>query len=128
MGKCDWRLWLEIGIEIQYILWDWDFEFGLGIRLGIESYDWKIRIEIGDKILVSDWELELDILLGIGMGIDIAISIHLEKYILIWLIGIDWLCISWISMNILPTVIVTAQQQPQPQQQNNHNCSWVETK
>ena len=24
--------------------------------------------------------------------------------------------------------IVTAQQQPQPQQQNNHNCSWVETK
>ena len=25
-------------------------------------------------------------------------------------------------------VIVTAQQQPQPQQQNNHNCSWVETK
>ena len=22
--------------------------------------------------------------------------------------------------------IVTAQQQPQPQQQNNHNCSWVE--
>ena len=26
------------------------------------------------------------------------------------------------------TAIVTAQQQPQPQQQNNHNCSWVETK
>ena len=26
------------------------------------------------------------------------------------------------------TNIVTAQQQPQPQQQNNHNCSWVETK
>ena len=25
-------------------------------------------------------------------------------------------------------VVVTAQQQPQPQQQNNHNCSWVETK
>ena len=25
-------------------------------------------------------------------------------------------------------LIVTAQQQPQPQQQNNHNCSWVETK
>ena len=24
--------------------------------------------------------------------------------------------------------IVTAQQQPQPQQQNNLNCSWVETK
>ena len=24
--------------------------------------------------------------------------------------------------------VVTAQQQPQPQQQNNHNCSWVETK
>ena len=24
--------------------------------------------------------------------------------------------------------IVTAQQQPQPQRQNNHNCSWVETK
>ena len=24
--------------------------------------------------------------------------------------------------------IVTAQQQPQPQQQNNQNCSWVETK
>ena len=24
--------------------------------------------------------------------------------------------------------IVTAQQQPQPKQQNNHNCSWVETK
>ena len=24
--------------------------------------------------------------------------------------------------------IVTAQQQPQPQQQNNHNCSWFETK
>ena len=24
--------------------------------------------------------------------------------------------------------IVTAQQQPQPQQQNNHNCRWVETK
>ena len=24
--------------------------------------------------------------------------------------------------------IVTAQQKPQPQQQNNHNCSWVETK
>ena len=24
-------------------------------------------------------------------------------------------------------IIVTAQQQPQPQQQNNHNCSWVET-
>ena len=24
--------------------------------------------------------------------------------------------------------IVTAQKQPQPQQQNNHNCSWVETK
>ena len=24
--------------------------------------------------------------------------------------------------------IVTAQQQPQPQQQNNHNCCWVETK
>ena len=22
-------------------------------------------------------------------------------------------------------LIVTAQQQPQPQQQNNHNCSWV---
>ena len=21
---------------------------------------------------------------------------------------------------------VTAQQQPQPQQQNNHNCSWVD--
>ena len=29
--------------------------------------------------------------------------------------------------NILDAVdqIVTAQQQPQPQQQNNHNCSWV---
>ena len=27
-----------------------------------------------------------------------------------------------------PFEIVTAQQQPQPQQQNNHNCSWVETK
>ena len=26
------------------------------------------------------------------------------------------------------TRIVTAQQQPQPQQQNNQNCSWVETK
>ena len=26
------------------------------------------------------------------------------------------------------TYIVTAQQQPQPQQQDNHNCSWVETK
>ena len=25
-------------------------------------------------------------------------------------------------------IIFTAQQQPQPQQQNNHNCSWVETK
>ena len=25
-------------------------------------------------------------------------------------------------------VFVTAQQQLQPQQQNNHNCSWVETK
>ena len=24
--------------------------------------------------------------------------------------------------------IITAQKQPQPQQQNNHNCSWVETK
>ena len=24
--------------------------------------------------------------------------------------------------------IVTAQQQPQPHQQNNNNCSWVETK
>ena len=24
--------------------------------------------------------------------------------------------------------VVTAQQQPQPQQQNNQNCSWVETK
>ena len=24
--------------------------------------------------------------------------------------------------------IVTGQQQPQPQQQNNRNCSWVETK
>ena len=24
--------------------------------------------------------------------------------------------------------IVTALQQPQPQQQNNQNCSWVETK
>ena len=24
--------------------------------------------------------------------------------------------------------IITAKQQPQPQQQNNHNCSWVETK
>ena len=24
--------------------------------------------------------------------------------------------------------IVTAQQKPQPQQQNNQNCSWVETK
>ena len=28
----------------------------------------------------------------------------------------------------LYSIIVTAQQQPQPQQQNNHNCSWVETK
>ena len=26
------------------------------------------------------------------------------------------------------SIIVTAQQQPQPQQQNNQNCSWVETK
>ena len=25
-------------------------------------------------------------------------------------------------------LIVTAQQEPQPQQQNNHDCSWVETK
>ena len=25
-------------------------------------------------------------------------------------------------------VIVTAQQQPQPKQQNNQNCSWIETK
>ena len=25
-------------------------------------------------------------------------------------------------------LIVTAQQQPQPLQQNNHNCSWFETK
>ena len=25
-------------------------------------------------------------------------------------------------------LIVTAQQQPQPQQQDNHNCSWVESK
>ena len=25
-------------------------------------------------------------------------------------------------------IIVTAQHQPQPQQQNNHNCSLVETK
>ena len=24
--------------------------------------------------------------------------------------------------------IVTAEQQPEPQQQNNNNCSWVETK
>ena len=24
--------------------------------------------------------------------------------------------------------IITAKQQPQLQQQNNHNCSWVETK
>ena len=30
----------------------------------------------------------------------------------------------WCSIDI----IVTAQQQPQPQQQNNQNCSWVETK
>ena len=29
---------------------------------------------------------------------------------------------------LLHQVFVTAQQQPQPQQQNNHNCSWVETK
>ena len=27
-----------------------------------------------------------------------------------------------------PALVVTAQQQSQPQQQNNHNCSWVETK
>ena len=26
------------------------------------------------------------------------------------------------------SIIVTAQQQPQSQQQNDHNCSWVETK
>ena len=32
----------------------------------------------------------------------------------------------WCS--ICASLIVTAQQQPQPQQQNNHNCSWVETK
>ena len=29
---------------------------------------------------------------------------------------------------LIDHVFVTAQQQPQPQQQNNHNCSWVETK
>ena len=32
------------------------------------------------------------------------------------------------SVGKLEEDIVTAQQQPQPQQQNNHNCSWVETK
>ena len=30
-------------------------------------------------------------------------------------------------VNVEISVIVTAQQQPQPRQQNNHNCSWVET-
>ena len=29
---------------------------------------------------------------------------------------------------LLHQVFVTAQQQPQHQQQNNHNCCWVETK
>ena len=32
-----------------------------------------------------------------------------------------WWPMNWIS-------VVTAQQQPQPRQQNNHNCSWVKTK
>ena len=29
------------------------------------------------------------------------------------------------KVNVVSLDIVTAQQQPQPQQQNNHNCSWV---
>ena len=39
----------------------------------------------------------------------------------------------WLLVNVpcrihhLISVIVTAQQQPQPQQQNNQNCSWVES-
>ena len=35
----------------------------------------------------------------------------------------------WIFQNNpLIVAVVTAQQQPRPQQQNNQNCSWVETK
>ena len=34
---------------------------------------------------------------------------------------LHFICLQYIAM-------VTAQQQPQPQQQNNHNCSWAETK
>ena len=33
-----------------------------------------------------------------------------------------------LKLGTIIKLIVTAQQQPQPQQQNNHNCSWVETK
>ena len=41
-----------------------------------------------------------------------------------------WLFIQYLSciFGHQSYVIVTAKQQPQPQQQNNHNCSWVETK
>ena len=34
----------------------------------------------------------------------------------------------WNSELLIGQLIVTAQQQPHPQRQNNHNCSWVETK
>ena len=39
-------------------------------------------------------------------------------------------CLAQVTViyQLVQSEIVTAQQQPQPQQQNNHNCSWVETK